>query len=258
MDGRNEKGQFVKGLYKNLNKHWLKTNCEICKKEFEYPFWRMRRGSVRFCSNKCRKIGLVGNSNKLRRPVYTICLVCNKQIRTIVSDPRTYCSLKCRGRAWSKILLENPSKWKHLKPFPKGHIPKSVFKKGHIPWDKNRKCPELSGNKHHSWKGGKPKCLDCGKQLTQYDAKYCRKHAEKLRSGENAYQWKGDKVGYSCLHVWVRKHLGTPNTCEHCGKSGLKGQDIQWANRSGEYKRDLSDWIRLCVPCHIKYDKRTT
>lgn len=66
--------------------------------------------------------------------------------------------------------------------------------------------------------------------------------------------WVGDKVGYSALHAWVSRKKGKPETCEHCGTNGLTGQSIHWANKSHEYKRDLSDWIRLCVSCHRIYD----
>lgn len=72
---------------------------------------------------------------------------------------------------------------------------------------------------------------------------------------EEWWIWKGDKVGYMGLHKRVRKELGTPDTCEYCGKSGLSGRQIHWANKSGEYHTDLDDWIRLCVSCHHKYDK---
>lgn len=74
------------------------------------------------------------------------------------------------------------------------------------------------------------------------------------RIGEKANHWKGDEVSYNGLHQWIRKHLGKPNTCKHCGRSNLSGRFIQWANISHKYKRDFSDWIRLCVPCHKKYD----
>ncbi len=30
---------------------------------------------------------------------------------------------------------------------------------------------------------------------------------------------------------------------------------IHWANISHKYKRDLDDWIEMCVPCHKAYDK---
>lgn len=75
----------------------------------------------------------------------------------------------------------------------------------------------------------------------------------RYRNEENP-RWKGDNVGYGCLHAWVRKYLGQPTKCEHCGKDGLTGHQIHWANKSGEYKRNLDDWLRLCVKCHCKYD----
>ncbi len=70
------------------------------------------------------------------------------------------------------------------------------------------------------------------------------------------WNWKGDKVSYRSLHHWVVRWKGTPDTCENCGKSGLKSRQIQWANKSKKYLRDLSDWIRLCVRCHKKFDKK--
>lgn len=72
--------------------------------------------------------------------------------------------------------------------------------------------------------------------------------------GEKNASWKGDEVGYHALHHWVNRHLGKPTKCEHCGKDGLRGKSIHWANKSGKYKRNLKDWLRLCVKCHMKYD----
>jgi len=74
------------------------------------------------------------------------------------------------------------------------------------------------------------------------------------RTGEKNHKWKGGTVGYYALHAWVKRRLGSPGTCEECGKSGLSGVYIHWANISGEYKRDLDDWTRLCVWCHMKLD----
>ena len=64
--------------------------------------------------------------------------------------------------------------------------------------------------------------------------------------------WKGDKVGYHGLHDWVYRHKGKPKICKHCG--GFK--NVEWANKSLEYKRDLKDWDSLCRKCHFKYDRR--
>ena len=73
-------------------------------------------------------------------------------------------------------------------------------------------------------------------------------------TGKKHYLWQGEQVKYRPLHAWVERHKGKPDTCEHCGKKGLKGRQIAWANKSGKYKRILSDWIRLCKKCHGAYD----
>ena len=65
--------------------------------------------------------------------------------------------------------------------------------------------------------------------------------------------WKGDDVGYGALHEWVVRELGKPKECEECGLND-KERVYHWANISRNYKRELTDWIRLCVPCHKLYD----
>src|SRR4030042_3557487 len=69
-------------------------------------------------------------------------------------------------------------------------------------------------------------------------------------------QWRGDKVGYGCLHRWVERKLGKPNKCDKCSSADAKR--YEWANISGEYKRDLTDWIRLCKSCHNLFDGNVT
>lgn len=67
--------------------------------------------------------------------------------------------------------------------------------------------------------------------------------------------YPGTDQEYARLHAWVKKQLGKPDTCEQCGRSGLYGIAIHWANISGEYKQDASDWARLCAVCHGRFDK---
>lgn len=68
--------------------------------------------------------------------------------------------------------------------------------------------------------------------------------------GENNPKWKGDGVGYFGLHSWIQRELGESEICIKCGSN----KKVQWANKSKEYKRDLKDWISLCVVCHRRYD----
>lgn len=123
------------------------------------------------------------------------------------------------------------------------------------------------------------KCLCCGKQFYNYQNKYfcsmacagkykqgkkfSKGHCESLSKAREGIcefdknpQWKGDEVGYGALHTWVYRVLGAPMVCEHCGSKKLNNKQIQWANKSGEYKRIKSDWLRLCNKCHKKYDQR--
>jgi hypothetical protein len=73
--------------------------------------------------------------------------------------------------------------------------------------------------------------------------------------GKDHGMWKGDAVGYYALHTWLERELGHPEKCELCGKDGLTAQAIHWANKSGRYLRDLTDWLRLCSKCHWHYDR---
>lgn len=74
--------------------------------------------------------------------------------------------------------------------------------------------------------------------------------------GEKAYNWKGNNVGNKSLHQWVTRKLGKPSECENC--STITAKKYEWANISGEYKRDLSDWARLCTRCHRLFDDHST
>ena len=98
------------------------------------------------------------------------------------------------------------------------------YAKGNIAWNKGKECPQFQGENNGMWTGG---------------------NIGRVQRGVDVYR---------ALHSWVQENLGTPDTCEHCNKSGLKGHKIHWANKSREYKLDLNDWLRLCVPCHKSYD----
>lgn len=61
------------------------------------------------------------------------------------------------------------------------------------------------------------------------------------------------EVEYVMLHKWVKRQLGRPSVCENCGTTDAKQFD--WANISGNYLKDISDWARLCKSCHSLIDK---
>lgn len=129
---------------------------------------------------------------------------------------KTSPSRKTRGKFCSRLCKTNWFRGKRLSS-------KSEFKKGLVPWNKGLK--------------------GFGKNNNQV-------------KGKDSGKWKGNSVSYYALHGWVKYWRGRPKKCEHCGKIVTIPNLIHWANKSGEYKRDLNDWLRLCYKCHKKYDKR--
>lgn len=70
--------------------------------------------------------------------------------------------------------------------------------------------------------------------------------------GDKNTNWKGDNASYYAKHMWVNNNFGKPKICEQCKTT----EDVMyhWANISGKHIRNRRDWLRLCVPCHRKYD----
>jgi hypothetical protein len=84
--------------------------------------------------------------------------------------------------------------------------------------------------------------------------KYCSHNCAKVvHIGRRPANFKGDDVSYRGLHYWVVRHLGKPANCSRCGIIGY-GRRMHWANKSRNYQRIKSDWIRLCPKCHKAYD----
>lgn len=94
-------------------------------------------------------------------------------------------------------------------------------------------------------------------QRTEQNLKNLNFHkGHTLNKGENHPRWKGDKASYISKHFWAYNHFEKSDTCESCKTTGLVGHWIHWANISGEYKRDRSDWMRLCAQCHKNRDSK--
>ena len=123
----------------------------------------------------------------------------------------------------------------------KGQTNSGSFKKGNIPWNKEGGFYSAETRKRMS-------DAKKGKKLT-------KETKEKLRlahKGEINYLWKGENAGYYALHAWVSRWLGKANHCSNDPTHKAKDNRFHWANISGEYKRDLTDWKQLCPSCHKK------
>lgn len=81
-----------------------------------------------------------------------------------------------------------------------------------------------------------------------------KKNPQYGKTDEKSMHWKGDEVGYFGVHDWLTKHYGQPKYCSNCGSKD-KDKRYEWANISGQYKRTINDFVRLCKKCHNDYDQ---
>lgn len=168
------------------------------------------------------------------------CEICHSPFRTypsrIALGKGKFCSKKCcfeslKGRIspfkGTKLSKEQKSKlnmkglglgrgWN--KGIKTGVHHDKQFKKDHKPWNKHKKG-------FGTWSKWNP-------------------------SDDSNPAWKGDLVKYGALHDWIRRKLGKPLRCTSCDKVSSNVRMFHWHNISGDYLRELSDWIRVCAKCH--------
>ena len=159
------------------------------------------------------------------KPFIKLCKQCLKEYKT-KKLKSIYCSLKCFGLANRGIQKGTP------------------FKKGH-------KVPEEWRKRISKSLEGKPTWMK-GKKHTQESIRKMRLSDREKQTGKNNVAWRGDQVSYTGLHQWVSRQLGKPKKCEFCGTTTAR--KFEWANINKEYKRNLTDWVRLCTKCHRNYD----
>ena len=124
------------------------------------------------------------------------------------------------------------------------------------------------GDKNKNWKGGKPKCLDCGKLLSNYNNKRCSICSKK---GNNSPMWKGGitkervKIWFSNEYkIWRKLVFKRDNyICKKCNKRSRKGKrleleahHIKLFSTFPEFRFDVKNGITLCKKCHNKTKRK--
>lgn len=75
-----------------------------------------------------------------------------------------------------------------------------------------------------------------------------------FKKGQQSY-WKGKKLSENHKIKLKGKRPNTEEEKNHRWNINIGYRGIHhWANKSHKYKRELTDWISLCVKCHKKYD----
>ena len=101
-------------------------------------------------------------------------------------------------------------------------------------------------NKNKKWHTGYNHSEETKEQIRQNTSK---------KIGENNPLWKGNDVKMCALHEWIFNRKKWTGKCAVCGFESALRKEIQLANISGEYYRDINDFEWLCIKCHSFFDR---
>ncbi|MFW9872065.1 MAG: HNH endonuclease [Candidatus Thorarchaeota archaeon] len=244
IDYPNQRKRFCSNNCKLNYQYKSKTKkpCDFCGNEIKVNPCKINNHKYHFCSIECRKKGLVKekNGNWNGGKVNKICLCCNKKYSVEIrfSKRSKFCSQKCNN----KYRVENSL---------------------------------LKGENNYNWRGGLPKCIDCGKKLNYYGNKRCRKcyiknsklfprngrfvvGDKRIVGGKNP-NWNGgssfepyDKKFNNLFKRRIRKRDN--QVCMLCGIHSEKLKRALSVHHIN-YNKKLTmpeNCISLCLPCHMK------
>ena len=139
----------------------MKRNCKNCDKIFNARPNHVRMGYGKCCSRECHF--------ETRRGV-----ALSEEFKKRMSLAR----IGIKHSEETKRKMRESHKGK--KPYSMTDKIREKMSQAHIGL--------MSNENHWNWKGGKPKCKDCGQKLAAYKAIYCSRHS---LMGERSSFWKG-------------------------------------------------------------------
>ena len=136
--------------------------------------------------------------------------------------------------------------WKGKKLLDKAKEKMSLAKKG-----------KYVKEKSPSWKGGKPKCKFCGKELASYVAELCYPCFAKINKGRDHWNWQGGKSIEPYTIDWnktLKESIKERDkyTCQLCRKP--QGEETHLIHHINYDKKNCNpnNLITLCRNCHTK------
>jgi hypothetical protein len=115
----------------------------------------------------------------------------------------------------------------------------------------------MSGKDNHNWKGGKPHCCACGKLLTNYGRKRCKKCYKKYNKGKNNSNWKGGKP--KCIDCGKQLAGSAAKRCPKCFHKHNMGQNnpMYGTHKLGKDSPSWKGGLPNCCDCGKKLSIRT-
>ena len=95
---------------------------------------------------------------------------------------------------------------------------------------------------------------DCHKKYMKgYRAENVQKLKEQNRIRNKKYREQNGREMdvYNNIHQWIRRNKPKQDFCSICNER----KKLELANISGEYKKEIKDYIWVCRPCHRIFDK---
>lgn len=196
------------------------------------------------------------------------CKTCNELFDVYPNGKRLFCSRECYRKEQTKRTSWN----KGIKnTWSKG------FSKGNTPWNKDKKRPEMTGENHFAWKGGKdayPKCSECDARKDKYKTAttLCHKCYMKQAIGVNALHWKGGinsvikrratlagAIGSHSLHEWdeLKKFYNYMCLCCKQQEPFIKLSEDHIIPLSLGGANDISNIQPLCKSCNSRKHTKT-
>jgi hypothetical protein len=117
-------------------------------------------------------------------------------------------------------------------------MPTGIYKRN--PEDTQKRASKLIGRKHPLWRRQKE---------SEAITRMYQEHPEYKLVKENSPHWKGDFVGLSQVHKFVRNNKPRPKCCEICS---LEKTRLVVHNPTQTYKRKIEDYQWICYSCHLK------
>jgi 5-methylcytosine-specific restriction endonuclease McrA len=206
----------------------IELKCKVCNKTFlVYPC--EAKVGRKHCSKEC-------HNKSMKTGKYVLCSNCGKKRWASNGEIKEwnnlFCSNKCKfeyQKGKKRPELSEAMRGENNHFYGKKHSQENKKKmsekqKGIIPWNRGKKRREETkqkiskanegkklsletrrrmgesrkGSKHPMWREDRPKCIDCGKKLWNWEADRCQLCYHKFNSGENHHSWKG---GYE-RRIW--------------------------------------------------------